>query len=774
MSLLSADLVIQMLIWAVGVIAVILACYILVLNVHHPANRHVSLLVGALALGNIAMALLSGADSLEQALLATKLYAGVAPMILPACVLAAVALLRPGWLRGRYRWLWWGVYLALIVPIVLTVVDSTLGTQIWYRGIEARTYGGGFLPLDAYVSPKLYGLFVAGYGITLGLLPLLPALSVLGDKRSSRFSRRMAHILVGLVVLIAILQIAFRSLLGPLLLMTVTTLGYGVVYVYIFFRQMVVERRIPRGPLANRLAALFLAITFPILLIGVLLVSGQARLLLRRSAVERLETVAGLVVSVVNEKVAPSPQDLQRLVRSAAVQVGDTGVVYIVDRADRIVAHSLFDFSLLREDDPLRNAAQLPPVKAMRQGTIDELFIFTDEKGIRWWSYPAEVGYRLYNVVVQQQESVIMAKMQRFLILVWVLVATGTPALLVLGYLGVRYAFAPITSLTETARAIEAGDLTRVAAIESEDEIGMLAQAFNSVTARLNNLIGNLEQQVAERTREVERRAAYLAVTGSVGQAITSILDVEVLLDRVVHLISERFGFYHAGIFLLDETREWAVLRAVSSEGGARMLARGHRLRVGGQGIVGYVADTGRARIALDVDKDIVWVSNPDLPETRSEMALPLMVGQEVIGVLDVQSREAEAFRREDIATLRILADQIAVAIRNAQSFEESRRALSELQRMYGEEIRAGWAARSLPIVGYRYTSAGLTPLASDAVLPPPETSRPSVTDDNTLIVPLQLAGGVTFGALRLSRDVAAPWGVQDIHFVERAAQDIA
>ena len=207
------------------------------------------------------------------------------------------------------------------------------------------------------------------------------------------------------------------------------------------------------------------------------------------------------------------------------------------------------------------------------------------------------------------------------------------------------------------------------------------------------------------------------------------------------------------------------------------MLARGHRLRVGEEGIVGYVSGSGRARIALDVDEDVVWVKNPDLPDTRSEMALPLIFGQQIIGVLDVQSEAAAAFGTEDIATLRILADQIAVAIRNAQLFAESQQALQELQRYYDEEVQQGWALRASPVIGYRYTPADVAPLtrtAASSLGATPVAAAPYVDADNTLCAPLQLVGGQNFGLLRLCRDAAQPWSSHDVAFVARAAQDIA
>ena len=114
--------------------------------------------------------------------------------------------------------------------------------------------------------------------------------------------------------------------------------------------------------------------------------------------------------------------------------------------------------------------------------------------------------------------------------------------------------------------------------------------------------------------------------------------NVNVLLETTVRAVSENFGFYHVGIFILDDEKSWAILSAASSEGGRRMLARGHRLRVGQTGIVGYVSDSGMPRIALDVGDDAAWFDNPDLPGTRSEMALPMKIENEVVGILDVQS----------------------------------------------------------------------------------------------------------------------------------------
>jgi GAF domain-containing protein len=200
-----------------------------------------------------------------------------------------------------------------------------------------------------------------------------------------------------------------------------------------------------------------------------------------------------------------------------------------------------------------------------------------------------------------------------------------------------------------------------------------------------------LEEQVAERTVDLSRRGAQLEAAAQVAREAAGIRDMEQLLQETVKLVSDRFGFDHTGLFLLDEAGEYAVLRAASSEGGRRMLARGHRLRVGQEGIVGYVTEAKRPRVALDVGEDAVFFDNPDLPNTRSEAALPLLVGQEVFGALDVQSIEREAFGEADLTVLQTLADQIAIAISNSRLVQRVQESLEIERRAYGQMSMEAW-----------------------------------------------------------------------------------
>jgi len=202
---------------------------------------------------------------------------------------------------------------------------------------------------------------------------------------------------------------------------------------------------------------------------------------------------------------------------------------------------------------------------------------------------------------------------------------------------------------------------------------GQIAVAIEN--ARLHGKVldhaEQLEQRVQERTRDLERQSVQLRVAAEVARDATSARELNDLLNRAANLVRERFGFYHAGIFLLDEQGEYAVLKAATGEAGSRMMERGHKLKVGETGLVGYATGTGQPRIALDVGADAVHFKNPLLPETRSEMALPFKVNGRVIGALDVQCIQEAAFDEDDVAILQTMADQLAVAIERLERAAE-------------------------------------------------------------------------------------------------------
>jgi GAF domain-containing protein len=238
--------------------------------------------------------------------------------------------------------------------------------------------------------------------------------------------------------------------------------------------------------------------------------------------------------------------------------------------------------------------------------------------------------------------------------------------------------------------------------------------ASRQMVRELQEHQGNLEQLVKERTVNLERRAVQLQAAAEVARDATAARGLDDLLNRAVDLVRDRFGFYHAGIFLVDDRGDYAVLRAATGEAGRQMLERGHKLKVGEVGIVGYVTGSGQSHVALDIGADAVHFENPVLPDTRSEMALPLKVGERVIGALDVQSTRESAFDDDDVAVLQTMADQLAVAIQNARLLREMQQTVRELEAAYGRYTQESWhtfvqsAGRSY---GYRYRNSGVEPI---------------------------------------------------------------
>src|SRR6266498_3647067 len=200
-----------------------------------------------------------------------------------------------------------------------------------------------------------------------------------------------------------------------------------------------------------------------------------------------------------------------------------------------------------------------------------------------------------------------------------------------------------------------------------------------------------LEQRVEERTAGLTKKTEQLRATSYIARTTAEVLDLASLLDTVAKLVTDQFGFYHTSIFLVNETGDQAVLQAASSEGGQRMIERGYSLSIGTQGIVGYVAAQKRPRIALDVGSDAILFNNPDLPMTRSELALPLLIRNKVLGVLDIQSDQPQAFTAEDVDVLQTVADQAAVAIENARLLDESQATLTQLEALTTVRTREAW-----------------------------------------------------------------------------------
>jgi len=291
---------------------------------------------------------------------------------------------------------------------------------------------------------------------------------------------------------------------------------------------------------------------------------------------------------------------------------------------------------------------------------------------------------------------------------------------LILGILGLvlltSRTLQPVQALTRAAADIAEGNVSSYVNIKAgDDEIGILVNAFNRMTTQLRRSIVDLEQRVADRTQDLENQTIRLRAAAEIARDIASARELGELLERSAQLILDRFNFYHVGIFILDKNREFAVLAASPTEAGRRMIADNHRLRVREAGIVERVAATGEPRITLDAGTDQIQFNDPVLPDTRSEMALPLKVESVVIGVLDIQSDQPQAFNQDDIAILQVMADQLATSIERTRLSQEVERNLSELERAYGQYTREGWKkfgdSGRLINQGYRFDNIRIEPV---------------------------------------------------------------
>lgn len=273
------------------------------------------------------------------------------------------------------------------------------------------------------------------------------------------------------------------------------------------------------------------------------------------------------------------------------------------------------------------------------------------------------LGWRV--VVTQSEEDAFLAvnQQQRTNVLLGILIVVVAS---VAAAVVARFISRPIQQLTATAVQVSQGDYAARAAVSSSDEIGTLALAFNQMTEEIQNSIVELEQRVAERT-------LALAASVEVSRSLSTILDPDKLVVEVVEQVRDAFDYYYVQIYLFDESRSVLQMVGGTGEAGQIMLARQHQLPVG-QGLVGRAAATNTAVFIPDVSQSAEWKSNPLLPDTRTEIAVPIAIGDQVLGVLDVQHDVSEGLVEGDIDLLQSVASQVAIALRNARSFEETRK----------------------------------------------------------------------------------------------------
>ncbi|MBI5965410.1 MAG: GAF domain-containing protein [Chloroflexi bacterium] len=424
------------------------------------------------------------------------------------------------------------------------------------------------------------------------------------------------------------------------------------------------------------------------------------------------------------------------------IHVGKTGYAFLVDGDSRLIAlpaAGYDDFGVTSGTIPLGEVLDQAKLSGMSPefftvvkgiglgSNIKTVSLDGVEKFVTYQQLP-EVGYNLAIIVPSEellseaitvnaqveQETRNTISVSILLVLIILIIAS----LATLG-IGNRLT-APLKALTSVAKEITAGNFEAKAIVQDQDEIGTLAETLNVMTATVKEMIHSLEKRVEERTSALkdelgkgEHRGRQFETITKVAQVINAAQNLQELLPRISEVVSEQFGYYHVGIFLNDAANHYATLSAANSPGGKKMLKRSHQLKIGEQGIVGYVTGTGNPRIALDVGEDNVYFNNPDLPDTHSEMALPLKIAGQIIGALDVQSTVPNAFSDDDVDVLSTLADQISLAIQNARLFDQTQKALAESEAVYRQNFRDSWdrLPEKQNLKGYRYTASGASPL---------------------------------------------------------------
>jgi GAF domain-containing protein/HAMP domain-containing protein len=254
-----------------------------------------------------------------------------------------------------------------------------------------------------------------------------------------------------------------------------------------------------------------------------------------------------------------------------------------------------------------------------------------------------------------------------------------------LSILTVRSISDPVNELVETFQKVEQGDLNQRVPVTGTDELATVAVHFNRMVSRLDELQSTLEEQVAERTKQ-------LTATNEVGRVASSILDPDELLGRVVNLITEQFNYYYSAIYLLDSSEKWAELKEATGQAGSVLKQNRHRLEISGRSMVAACIHEKAPRLIQNTVDEKKRFENPLLPYTRSEVALPLMIGDKVLGALNVQSTKPSDFGTELIETMQNMAGQVAIALENARLFQEAQQSITELRSIQKQYLLEGWA----------------------------------------------------------------------------------
>ncbi len=469
---------------------------------------------------------------------------------------------------------------------------------------------------------------------------------------------------------------------------------------------------------------------------------------------------------------------LQELMTS--LRFGETGQAYMVDRNGTIIAHSRWEVPLA-----YTSLVGRPEMVALMQVANQAWSgAYENFEGNKVVGATAPVMGTDWIVITEMTEAEAFKVSRTALFLFGGgLVLFGVLVMVVARHFLGRLILQPMAQLRAGAISIGQGNLSYRITLDRQDEIGQVAEAFNQMTAELQNLYYSLEQQVVNRTRQ-------LGIAATLAERFNAILDLDQLLPEVVNQIKESFGYYHAHIYLLDPSGEKLVMVAGTGQASAIMKAKGHHIPLAApRSLVALAARTSEVVNVDNVREVEDWLPNPLLPDTYSEMAIPIILDGQVVGVLDVQEDKVAGLDQGDASLLRTLANQMAVAMRNARLFQETRTALTEVEVLNRRLTRESWQEfhQETSAAGYRFIAGRKTKITadSDAWLPPMRQAAATkqlvtqVAPANgekaraELAVPLMLRGEV-IGVLGVKRDETANWAEEEKAAVEAVANQVA
>lgn len=460
-------------------------------------------------------------------------------------------------------------------------------------------------------------------------------------------------------------------------------------------------------------------------------------------------------------------------------QIGTTGGSTLYDASGRFLdpvdrgelAEIPFNWSTLLSVTPRWNVAYFNDADfVVASATVAEQSANSTVAGVNW-----------RVLTVQSTDEALTSLVQAGQLVVLTLFGSALFAVLLLVLLA-RLISRPLAELTQVAEQISEGDLDVAAVSTGSDEIGLLATSFNMMTQRLKDMVSGLENQVSSRTSELEGQAAALAAAAEIGREISAIRDRQVLFNQVTQLVSQRFSFYHSGIYLLDERKESLALVAANSPEGQEMVERGHQRPLSRSGLLGEAIESDHFRKALNRGQEQVYFDTPELNEMKSALALPLKAGNELIGVLDIQCSQPNAFAESDLATLQLVAAQLGTAMENAELFQvsqnslaESESALDAARRAYEQLSQAGWSElqQARPDLHFLADAKGVKASSPESNGADPEDKTTPESDPDTVILPIRIREHVA-GRIRLKKSSSDTWNDNERELTEAISAQLS